>query len=494
MNYDFKFLKKNYSEKFAQDCRRLFPTILENDGTLAHIISSNFAPSKHLHELVENNETLFRNYILNMANVEQKIMEGTSKTPEQLFREAGYILYPECESDADVQKFKKYYEPDEKLCTFDDHTRIDNCRIWFAVKEDVDKIQRKDFLSPERQDAYGTSVLSIQFTKSVPNVLSIKNRYNHRVANPDCTFSNNLDNICDGLTASFVKYFGINPNFKGVNVDKEMFQNYTLADDGLFYRYNVVIDDKYFCENNVVVDYSYFGSGEAAEFDKSRFLLVDQYLFDFSFKCIDMSFVSMIPDEFILSIGQISDMKLVPGEGGEKTIVITPKRGEDVRVVVNSKGELVEYHNPNVKVIGNQFLFHNYDLRTLDLPNVKKIGNECLTSNRQLRTFNAPKVKSIGDRFLENNIYLEEFRADELVKAGYNFLTCLPLLKVVELNKLQRVSEYSLSYNPALEILNVPNLKLKGEKSLIGNKIAKIKVCKGVKEIPAKKTNGRDYI
>ena len=494
MNYDFKYIKKHYSEKFAQDCRRLFPTILEKEGMLANIISSNFAPSKHLHELVENNETLFRNYIFNVANIEQKIMQGVSKTPEQLFQEAGYILYPECESDADVQAFKKYYELDEKLCTFDDHTRIDNCRIWFAVKEDVDKIKRKDFLSPERQDAYGTSVLSIQFTKSIPNILSIKNRYNHRVANPDCTFSNNLDNIRDGLTASFIKYFGINPNFKGMDVDKEMFQNYILANDGVFYRYNLVIGDRYFCENNIVVDYSYFANGEAVEYDKSRYLLVDQYLFDFSLKRIDRSLVDIVPDAFISSIGRISDMKVVPSNDEEKTVIITPQKGDDVKVVVSSKGELVEYYNPNAKTISDGFLFYNLDLRTLDLPNVRKIGDECLTSNRQLKVFNAPHVKCIGDRFLENNIYLEEFRANELVKAGYNFLTCLPLLKVVELKNLRRVSEYSLSYNPALKVLNVPNLKLKGEKSLVGNKIAKIKVRKGVKEIPNKRANSRDYI
>ena len=40
--------------------------------------------------------------------------------------EAGYILY-ECKTDADIQKFKKYYKKDEELCTFGDgatHARI----------------------------------------------------------------------------------------------------------------------------------------------------------------------------------------------------------------------------------------------------------------------------------------------------------------------------------------------------------------------------------
>ena len=38
-------------------------------------------------------------------------------------------------------------------------------------------------------------MISIQFTKDDAHTLSIKNRYNHSVNDPDATFSNNLDNI-----------------------------------------------------------------------------------------------------------------------------------------------------------------------------------------------------------------------------------------------------------------------------------------------------------
>lgn len=86
---------------------------------------------------------------------------------------------------------------------------MDKCHVFFAIKTNVDSIQRKHFLNPERQDEYGTSVISIQFTKDESCTLSIKNRYNHRVINCDATFSNNLDNIIPGLTRSFEKYYGL---------------------------------------------------------------------------------------------------------------------------------------------------------------------------------------------------------------------------------------------------------------------------------------------
>lgn len=73
------------------------------------------------------------------------------------------------------------------MCTFQGD-RLNRCRVFFAVKKDVDSIKREDFKNPEREDLYGTSVISIQFTKDGSNTLSIKNRYNHRVINPDATF------------------------------------------------------------------------------------------------------------------------------------------------------------------------------------------------------------------------------------------------------------------------------------------------------------------
>ena len=75
----------------------------------------------------------------------------------------------------------------------------------FCSKENAGEIKREDFESPKREDEYGTSVMSIQFSKQGRCTVSIKNRYNHTVNNPDATYGNNLDRIVFGLKQSFTE-------------------------------------------------------------------------------------------------------------------------------------------------------------------------------------------------------------------------------------------------------------------------------------------------
>ena len=58
----------------------------------------------------------------------------TTTLPDELFAEAGYILFPECQTEDDIQAFRKYYTDYEELCTFYGN-RLDTCRVWFAVKK-----------------------------------------------------------------------------------------------------------------------------------------------------------------------------------------------------------------------------------------------------------------------------------------------------------------------------------------------------------------------
>ena len=82
--------------------------------------------------------------------------------------EAGYKLY-RCETYEDILAFKPYYYQkysekesiNELLCTFNDAKRIETHYVFFAVKKNVDEIKRENFKKPEREDEYGTSVISI---------------------------------------------------------------------------------------------------------------------------------------------------------------------------------------------------------------------------------------------------------------------------------------------------------------------------------------------
>ena len=244
MNQDLKIIKKKYGEKLMHLCRELFSTIIDNSpGILSKILLDNFQPNRSLYEdLIENNcLNEFTNYIYylyhNRVTINETQTKNIAQDPISLMHEAGYTLY-ECKTDEDIQTFRKYYTFDEALCTFTSH-RLDYCYVYFAVKDDADKLKRTDFKNPSRQDAYGTSVISIQFAKNKLHTLSIKNRYNHTVSNPDATFSNNLDNIIPGLTDSFAAYYGMTQQHKNTH-DFEL-PGYVKANDGKFYKYVSVI-------------------------------------------------------------------------------------------------------------------------------------------------------------------------------------------------------------------------------------------------------------
>ena len=165
-------------------CKKLFSTILETEGLLSKIIMDNFNESHDLYIDLLNNNMIdkFKNFIYSKY--------------EKIINKPKYNLV-ECTTESDIEKFRKYYAVGEELCTFGDKDRLKRCRVFFAVKKNVDEIKRENFKEPKREDEYGTSVISIQFTKDGTNTLSIKNRYNHRVNNPDATYKNNLDNIIE---------------------------------------------------------------------------------------------------------------------------------------------------------------------------------------------------------------------------------------------------------------------------------------------------------
>ena len=66
----------------------------------------------------------------------EEIEINKDKKAAELLLEAGYVLSPECKKEWHIQKFKKFYAPGEELCTFGGG-RLNSCRVWFAVKENV---------------------------------------------------------------------------------------------------------------------------------------------------------------------------------------------------------------------------------------------------------------------------------------------------------------------------------------------------------------------
>ena len=395
-----KYLKKHYGEDFAKLCRTLFPTILEEEGVLKDIITSKFGESRSLYNDIVSQglENEFKNFVYDVyEEYKSKILLDVNKTPEELLSEAGYILYPECKTESDIQKFKKYYAKGEELCTFNGG-RLNSCRVWFAVKKDVDKIKREDFEKPQRQDKYGTSVISIQFSKDEDNTLSIKNRYNHAVANPDATFSNDLENIIPGLTNAFEKTYGLNINLKNKSNSEFNLLGYVRVNNGKLYRYNVsrycTPNSIFFCENNVFIDQN----RNAKKYDKERYIVLDNYLLDLKEKNIVSFSLLDEKDSFTESIGKIKDIK-ISVKDGNKDIIITPDSGEDVIIRINDRNQIIGYKNSNVTEISNYFLYYSKTLKELELPKVKKIGKGFLDNNISLTKISLPEVEEIGAVF-----------------------------------------------------------------------------------------------
>ena len=462
-NSELNFLKKHYGENFAKLCRELFPTILETPGLLKKIIVENFYPNPALYKDLLQNKYNFKAYVNSF--IDSKAMNiNTGKSAKELLDEAGYVLYPECLTEDDIQYFKKYYEYGEGLCTFNGG-RLDSCRVWFAVKKDVNRIKRQNFKNPERQDEYGTSVISIQFTKENVSSLSIKNRYNHAVLNPDATFGNNLDNIIMGLSYAFCRDYKLKV-LNDYNRDTFHLDGYIKAKDGKFYKQSIELNDVYYCANNIVVD-----ENGVKQYDKSKYLLVENYLFDLVNNKVENLNKNKI-DGFVDSIGAISKMQISLNEEKNRVIEIYPTVGEKIKIVVNKLNQIISYANSNVQEIGDNFLRYNKTCEEIYLPNVKSIGNSFLFNNENLKNIYCENVENIGSDFVVLSNKLEEINFPKLKNISNCFLTCNRILKKANIPNIETIGDNFLSENRELSELYLPKVyKIKNEFLSNNNKL-----------------------
>ena len=470
MNDELKQIKKIYGEEMMHLCRELFPSILEREGLLLSILQSNLAPTHSFTDDIKEHNLYeeFKSWIYSFIDVEKDNQVITNKTPFELMDEAGYILY-ECKSEEDIQSFRKYYSSGEELCTFRGG-RLNRCHVFFAVKKNVDDIKRENFISPKREDEYGTSVISIQFSRGKTNDLSIKNRYNHTVNNPDATFSNNLENIIPGLTKSFEKYYGLNINQQAKRESDFLTDelNYVKGNDKKYYRYNLEIYGIYYCENNIIVRY---GEVITKYRDNSeRYILIDQYILDikekkfYLFKDSSDAFVQSIID-----VGEVRKIDVIKN-GKNRVIKIYYDEEKTVQIEIDKHNNIIGYENNYVQKIGTSFLSANYQLSSISLPNVQKIGDVFLSYNKQLSSISLPNVQEIGDYFLFNNKQLSSISLPNVQKIGDYFLRYNEQLSSISLPNVQEIGGNFLSANYQLSSISLPNVQEIGDAFLFANK------------------------
>ena len=454
---DLKTIKKLYGEKMMHICRELFPVILETPGKLSDILLNSFEPNKCLYDDLVKQSAIeqFKNLIYSIFDKdrdkkEEDILKNL-KNPSELLSEAGYILY-ECKTEEEIQSFRKYYKKGEELCTFNGG-RLDRCHVFFAVKKDVDKIKREDFKDPKRQDEYGTSVISIQFSKDSHNTLSIKNRYNHTVPNCDSTFSNNLDNIIPGLTESFKKYYNL--NFENKEKDFEL-DGYVRASDGKLYKYNYEINNIYYCPDNIIIDnFNVIRDYQQME----RYIVLDYFIIDLKEKKIEL-YDKNIKDSFIDDLVNIEKIDVEKDkETGNKEIKITIEGKEPIIIKIDKENNIIGYENNNIKEVNNDFLGENRELREILMSNVERIGNEFLRKNTSLKTLSLPNVKAIGSYFLSHNKILNNISLPNVETIGGDFLCDNKALESITLPNVNAIGAWFLRSNNSLNNISLPKVE-----------------------------------
>jgi len=134
-----------------------------------------------------------------------QIRETTQEEIIKAFNSVGYdrVIF---DNELEISECKKYYKQGEVICTYNNlQSRMNEYHMLVAVKSNIDKVERSK--NPQREDEYGTSILNIQIARNGSH-MSIKNRYNHTVSQPDSTLNNNLDILYTGLQGMVLGYYG----------------------------------------------------------------------------------------------------------------------------------------------------------------------------------------------------------------------------------------------------------------------------------------------
>ena len=401
------------------------------------------------------------NYLVSLKNI--KIAEmSVHQDPIMLLDRAGYDAYVVHNLD-EQNAIQKYFEPGEELCTFRDSHRFEKYYIINAVRKDVDKIRRDDFNIPQREDAYGTSVISIQVLKS-GGFISIKNRYNHTVQNPDNTFDSNPDNIIPGLADAIKHYF--NADFSAQRV--ELPDNYMMLGDQII-RYNVE------AENTYIGDDFYVRDGIITEINKDYEIILDTLLFNTKTK----EFTSIAAAQ-----GDYDAIDILTNELHGKKITIQKQSdgsraimADETPIVGFKDGQMVLLNLPTTQFINDDCFKYCHGLTELNAPELTDMQNACFAYNEKISKLNLPKLQVMGNLCFNSNSELRSLDLPRLSDMGSGCFS--KNHKIVDLNMpaLMVMEDECFAFAPVKDV-NLPMLEYMGNECLRNRQIQTINMPK----------------
>ncbi len=356
-------------------------------------------------------------------NIYEKRVIASTKTPYELLNEAGYESFY-VDSLEKQNSIFPYFQKGEELCTFSDKNRYHNYHIIHCIKKGADKLNRADFVSPQREDEYGKSVISIQILKKA-GFVKITNRYNHTVENPDNTFGSNPDNIILGLTNALEREFDIELNCLQNVPEGYVYQN------GCLFKYhtereNYYIGDNFFVQNGLL-----------HSFNKDYELVADCFVFNLKEQSVDLLVPSNEGSDWenkAIFSKEMEGKKLTVRKNKNKRYLYL----DENPFLAVEDGAIVEIYLEKSETSVDENQFKN--LKKLVLQNVESVGCEFIADNSSLEEFIAPKLKRASDFFVHNSN-----------------------LKNVYLPLLEMVGNHSFSYNKRIEELSLENLEYVGE-------------------------------
>lgn len=307
-------LKKRFGERFVKGdlmegggytggaARELLASFMDRPGFAGEL--KRLIPNKHgALQLLKDNHAYIQATLEQSYKEDPGFERAPAKDPYELARSVGYELTGPFESTGEfVPLDRQDFREGERLCTFNEPTgRLRGYHILWLRHEGVADTLPADELTadnlsdawktylktigrydrdsdsydlaglrPARDDPYGTSSMSVQISRQGTHV-SIKNRYNHTVGNPDNTLDSDLDNVAYGLKRAIYTRVGREDLMNKTSV--ALAEGYIADNDGGIHHYQYEEDNVYYG------DYEYISNGVVTTIDRGKYYMISPQLY-----------------------------------------------------------------------------------------------------------------------------------------------------------------------------------------------------------------------